>query len=59
MGYKLVHWLYQVLVEIEVVVSHFCWQNQERLPSALLVQLLCVFEGDQGISLTVDYEGRA
>ena len=59
MSYKLVHGLYQVLVEIEVIVSHFSWQYQEGLPSALLVQLLCVFEGDQGISLTVYYEGRA
>lgn len=53
---KLVQWLDQVLVKIEVIMRHLKWEHQERLPRALIVQLLSVIIWYQSVFLSMDDE---
>lgn len=56
---KLKHRLDQIMIEVKVIVGHLRRQHQEGLPLALLMKLLRVLEGDQGISLTMNDESGA
>ena len=49
----------QILIEIEIIMGHFNWEHKKRLPLAVFMKQLCMIVWNQGISLTMNNEGRA
>ena len=49
----------EVLVEVEVIVSHLGGEHHKGLSRAFLMQLLRMLKRDQSVFLTMDYESGA